>query len=71
MVLHGATDPRVPTAETERMVEPLHELEMIVEDIRVEDEGHGFIEPANRLMAYPVIADILTPRMPPYQLRPD
>ena len=71
MVLHGATDPRVPTAETERMVEPLRELEMVVEYIRIEDEGHGLIERANRLMACPVIADFLTPHMPPYHRRPD
>ena len=71
MVLHRATGPRVPTAETERMVEPLHELEMVVEYIRIEDEGHGLIERANRLMACPVIADFLTPHMPPYHRRPD
>ena len=64
MVLHGATDPRVPIAETEQMVEALRERGMPVEYTRFDDEGHGFMRRANRLKAYPAIADFLRRRLP-------
>ncbi len=64
LVLHGATDARVPIGETEQMVEALRERGMPVEYIRFEDEGHGFMRRANRLKAYPAIADFLHRRLP-------
>jgi dipeptidyl aminopeptidase/acylaminoacyl peptidase len=64
LVLHGATDARVPIAETEQMVEALRDRGMPVEYIRFEDEGHGFMRRANRLKAYPAIADFLRRRLP-------
>ena len=70
MVLHGATDPRVPIGETKQMVEALREREMVVEYIRFEDEGHGFMKRANRLRAYPAIADFLSRHMPPHDRTP-
>ena len=65
MVLHGATDPRVPIGETEQMVEALRDRGMPVEYIRFEDEGHGFMRRANRLKAYPAIADFLRRHLSP------
>ena len=65
LVLHGATDPRVPISETEQMVETMRERGMEVEYIRFDDEGHGFLRPANQLKAYSTITDFLVRRLIP------
>ena len=51
LVLHGATDPRVPISETEQIVEALRGQGQVVEYVRFEDEGHGFVKRGNRLTA--------------------
>ncbi|QBD82213.1 S9 family peptidase [Ktedonosporobacter rubrisoli] len=58
-VVHGANDPRVPIGETEQIVSALHQRNVPVEYLRFEDEGHGLIKRANRLVAYPAIANFL------------
>jgi dipeptidyl aminopeptidase/acylaminoacyl peptidase len=56
MVIHGANDPRVPVGEAEQIVASLREREHPVEYMRFEDEGHGIVKLANRLVCYPAIA---------------
>lgn len=58
-VAHGANDPRVPVGEAEQIVASLRERSRPVEYQRYEDEGHGLIKRANRLIAYPAIAAFL------------
>ena len=58
-VVHGANDPRVPVGEAEQVVSALRERQVPVEYLRFEDEGHGLVKRANRLVAYPAIADFL------------
>ncbi|HEY7975337.1 MAG TPA: S9 family peptidase [Ktedonobacterales bacterium] len=58
-VAHGANDPRVPVDEAEQIVASLRERGRPVEYQRYEDEGHGLIKRANRLIAYPAIARFL------------
>lgn len=55
-VIHGANDPRVPIGEAEQIVTALRQRQVPVEYLRFEDEGHGLIKRANRLVAYPAIA---------------
>ncbi len=59
MVIHGANDPRVPIGEAEQIVASIKEREGSVEYLRFEDEGHGIIKLANRLVCYPAIARFL------------
>ena len=59
IVVHGANDPRVPVGEAEQIVSSLRQRGMPVEYLRYEDEGHGLIKRANRLVAYPAIARFL------------
>jgi dipeptidyl aminopeptidase/acylaminoacyl peptidase len=59
IVVHGANDPRVPIGESEQIVEQLRKLGRPVEYLRYEDEGHGLAKLANKLDAYPKIADFL------------
>jgi dipeptidyl aminopeptidase/acylaminoacyl peptidase len=59
IVVHGANDPRVPIGESEQIVEQLRELGRPVEYLRYENEGHGLAKLANKLDAYPKIADFL------------
>ena len=59
MALHGDTDPRVPISETEQMVTAIEDGGGVVEYVRFEGEGHGFVKRANRLRAYTAIADFL------------
>jgi dipeptidyl aminopeptidase/acylaminoacyl peptidase len=59
MVIHGANDPRVPIGEAEQIVAALRKRQVPVEYLRFEDEGHGIIKRANRLLAYPAIARFL------------
>ncbi len=58
-VAHGANDPRVPVGEAEQIVASLRERGRPVEYQRYEDEGHGLIKRANRLIAYSAIARFL------------
>jgi dipeptidyl aminopeptidase/acylaminoacyl peptidase len=58
-VVHGANDPRVPISETEQLVDRLRALGRPVEYLRYENEGHGLAKLANKLDAYPKIADFL------------
>jgi dipeptidyl aminopeptidase/acylaminoacyl peptidase len=58
-VVHGANDPRVPVGEAEQIVAALRARGLPVEYLRFEDEGHGLIKRANRLVAYPAIARFL------------
>jgi dipeptidyl aminopeptidase/acylaminoacyl peptidase len=58
-VVHGANDPRVPVGEAEQIVSALRSRDVPVEYMRFEDEGHGLVKRANRLIAYPAIARFL------------
>ena len=58
-MVHGANDPRVPIGEAEQIVERLRARGRPVEYLRFEDEGHGLAKLANKLDAYPKIADFL------------
>lgn len=58
-VIHGANDPRVPVGEAEQIVAALQERNIPVEYMRFEDEGHGLVKRANRLLAYPAAARFL------------
>jgi dipeptidyl aminopeptidase/acylaminoacyl peptidase len=62
-VVHGANDPRVPVGEAEQIVAALRARGVPVEYLRYEDEGHGLIKRANRLVAYPAIARFLDQRL--------
>jgi dipeptidyl aminopeptidase/acylaminoacyl peptidase len=59
MVLHGANDPRVPVGEAEQIVNTLRALGRPVEYLRFEDEGHGLVKLANRIMGYTAIGEFL------------
>ncbi len=58
-VIHGANDPRVPVGEAEQIVAALRARGVPVEYLRFEDEGHGLIKRANKLVAYPAVARFL------------
>ncbi len=58
-VVHGANDPRVPVGEAEQIVAALRQRDVPVEYLRFADEGHGLVKRANRLIAYPAIAQFL------------
>jgi dipeptidyl aminopeptidase/acylaminoacyl peptidase len=59
LVIHGANDPRVPVGEAEQIVASIQGREGTVEYLRFEDEGHGIVKLANRLVCYPAIAEFL------------
>lgn len=63
-VIHGANDPRVPIGEAEQIVAALRQRQVPVEYLRFEDEGHGLVKRANRLIAYPAIARFLREHLP-------
>ncbi|GAC1350573.1 MAG: S9 family peptidase [Ktedonobacteraceae bacterium] len=58
-VVHGGNDPRVPVGEAEQIVAALKSRAVPVEYLRFDDEGHGLVKRANRLVAYPAIARFL------------
>jgi dipeptidyl aminopeptidase/acylaminoacyl peptidase len=58
-VVHGANDPRVPVGEAEQVAGALRSRGVPVEYLRFEDEGHGLVKRANKLVAYPAIARFL------------
>ena len=64
LVLHGATDPRVPISETEQIVKALSEQGKVVEYVRFEDEGHGFVKRGNRLTATSAVSDFFDRHLP-------
>jgi dipeptidyl aminopeptidase/acylaminoacyl peptidase len=59
MVIHGANDPRVPVGEAEQIVDSVRGRGGTVEYLRFEDEGHGIVKLANRLVCYPAIGEFL------------
>ncbi len=62
-VVHGANDPRVPVDEAEQIVAALRARGVPVAYQRFDDEGHGLVKRANRLVAYPAIARFLDEHM--------
>ncbi len=52
LVVHGANDPRVPIYEAEQIVSTLERLNVPVEFLRFEDEGHGLVRRENQVRAY-------------------
>lgn len=52
LVIQGANDPRVKTAESEQIVVALRERGFPVEYLLAPDEGHGFANPVNELAAF-------------------
>ncbi|MBN1240797.1 MAG: S9 family peptidase [Gammaproteobacteria bacterium] len=52
LVIQGANDPRVKTAESEQIVVALRERGFPVEYILAPDEGHGFANPVNNMAAF-------------------
>jgi dipeptidyl aminopeptidase/acylaminoacyl peptidase len=63
-VIHGANDSRVPIGEAEQIVAALSQRQVPVEYLRFEDEGHGLVKRANRLIAYPAIVRFLREHLP-------
>ena len=60
MVIHGANDPRVPLGEAEQLVNSLRARDVPVEFLVFDDEGHGIVKLANKLVAFPRIVEFLT-----------
>jgi len=58
-VIHGANDPRVPLTEAEQLTAALRKNEIECELLVYADEGHGLVQRANRLDAYPKAAAFL------------
>ena len=52
LVVHGANDPRVKQAESDRIVISLRERGFPVEYIVAPDEGHGFARPVNNMAMF-------------------
>ncbi|MFH8553286.1 S9 family peptidase [Streptomyces celluloflavus] len=52
MVVQGASDPRVVKAESDNIVAALRERGVEVEYMVKNDEGHGFLNPENRIDMY-------------------
>jgi dipeptidyl aminopeptidase/acylaminoacyl peptidase len=59
LVIHGANDPRVPIGEAEQIAASIKARGGSVEYVRLEDEGHGIVKLANKLVCYPAIAEFL------------
>jgi dipeptidyl aminopeptidase/acylaminoacyl peptidase len=59
LVFQGRNDPRVPYTEAEQIVKALRDRNAPVEYTLFEDEGHGFVKLANRLVVGRKIADFL------------
>lgn len=59
MVIHGQNDPRVPVSEARQVVEALRARGVPVEFLVYPDEGHGLVKLANKLDAYPKVAEFL------------
>lgn len=52
LIAQGANDPRVKQAESEQFVAALRERGIAHEYLLFDDEGHGFVKPANRMRFY-------------------
>jgi dipeptidyl aminopeptidase/acylaminoacyl peptidase len=52
MVVQGANDPRVTKIESDNIVEALRDRGVEIEYLVKDDEGHGFVNPENRLDLY-------------------
>jgi dipeptidyl aminopeptidase/acylaminoacyl peptidase len=52
LVIHGATDPRVPLNEAEQVVETLKSNNQVVDYLFFDDEGHGIRKLSNQLTYY-------------------
>jgi hypothetical protein len=52
LVVHGANDPRVKQAESDRIVVSLRDRNFPVEYIVAPDEGHGFARPVNNMATF-------------------
>ncbi len=65
LVLQGAQDPRVPPAESERIVAAVRGHGGTVRYVVFDDEGHGLEHEHNRLRYYREIEDFLTTHLPP------
>lgn len=59
MLVHGASDPRVPVEQSDRFAEAVRERGGEVEYLRFPDEGHGMQRLENRVAAYRRLADFL------------
>ncbi|HEV7860024.1 MAG TPA: S9 family peptidase [Pyrinomonadaceae bacterium] len=59
LVFQGKNDPRVPYTEAEQIVKALRDRNAPVEYTLFDDEGHGFVKLANRLVVGRKIADFL------------
>lgn len=58
-VVHGRNDPRVPLFETEQIVAAVRDRGGVAELAIFDDEGHGLIKRANRVVGYGLMADFL------------
>ncbi|WP_131741002.1 S9 family peptidase [Actinomadura roseirufa] len=65
LVLQGARDPRVPRAESDRLVAHLRRRGVDVRYEVFDDEGHGFTSRENELRAYAEIARFLAGHLLP------
>ncbi|HKP72047.1 MAG TPA: S9 family peptidase, partial [Pyrinomonadaceae bacterium] len=63
LVFQGKNDPRVPYTESEQIVKALRDRNAPVEYTLFDDEGHGFVKLANRLVVYPKVVDFLERHM--------
>ena len=59
MILQGATDPRCPKEQSDRMVAAIRKLGGTVEYLVYEDEAHGFRKRKNAIHAYEAILNFL------------
>jgi dipeptidyl aminopeptidase/acylaminoacyl peptidase len=59
LVVQGANDPRVKTAESEQIVVALRELDRDVEYMLAPDEGHGFAGLENRMAFFAKMEEFL------------
>lgn len=58
-VIHGANDPRVPLSEAQQLVAALEEREVPVTFLVFDDEGHGLVKRANKMVAFPAVVEFL------------
>jgi len=58
-VIHGANDPRVKQAESDRIVEAAKKNNVPVEYMVFPDEGHGLRKKGNQIKAFQAVSDFL------------
>ena len=59
LIFHGANDPRVKQAESDRIVESLRQRNLPVDYLLADNEGHSLNHPLNRLAVYAAIERFL------------